>query len=367
MQIRVVESSGGKPVAHNELHFGIFSLTNVPDWSTEYEAVHKGIEQINLADELGFEEAWVAEHNARQYGIISSSQVLLAACAGTTKNIRLGTGVARLPMNHPLKLAEDFSLLDVISDGRLNFGIGKAYDLLEFQAYNINPDERDERYQETFEIIMQGWRTGKISHKGKHFSVPGEGEQAEEIQLMPRPLQKPHPPVFVMVSQTEASLRAAARQGFAFVMGQMPTWEDMARLVNIYREEARDAGYNYDEIDDLVARSSQLKAIHVSDDRETAAKEYEKGLMWYLSILSNRAKVGLGLNELSFQEYLDKGAIILGSSDDVAQQLDDYKKVTGIGGLVGWFDAGSQPQGQVLKSMTKFAKEVRPQISGLSS
>lgn len=350
-------------MSQDNLHFGVFLLTNVPEWATEHESVHKGIEQINLADKLGFEEAWVAEHNARQYGIISSSQVLLAAVAGTTKNIRLGSGVTRLPMNHPLKTAEDFSLLDVISNGRLNFGIGKAYDLLEFQAYDLDPEERDERYQESFEIIMQGWKNGKINYKGKHFQVPGRGNQAEEIQLMPMPVQKPHPPVFIMVSQTEESLRYAAREGFAFVLGQMPTWEHMAHLVNVYREEARNAGYSYDEIDANIARSSQLKAIHVSENREVAAKEYEKGLMWYLSILSNRAKVGLGLNELSFQDYLDKGAIILGSSDDVAQQLEDYKKVTGIGGLVGWFDAGNQPQEQVLKSMTKFAEEVRPQLT----
>lgn len=353
-------------MSSDDLHFGIFCLTNVPDWSTEREAVHKNLEQINLADQLGFEEAWVAEHNARQYGIISSSQVLLAAVAGTTKDIRLGTAVTRLPMNHPLKTAEDFSLVDVISDGRLNFGIGKAYDLLEFQSYGINPDERDERYQETFEIIMQGWKTGKISYQGKHLSVPGPGEQADAIDLMPMPLQKPHPPVFVMVSKTEESLRSAARQGFAFVLGQMPTWSEVAHLIDVYREEARDAGYSYDEIDANIARSSQLKAIHVSDDRATAAKEYEKGLMWYLSILSNRAKVGLGLNELSFQDYLDKGAIILGSSDDVAEQLEDYKKTTGIGGLVGWFDAGSQPQEQVLRSMTKFATEVRPRLGAAS-
>ena len=350
-------------MSKDNLHFGIFLLTNVPDWSTEHEAVHKGLEQINLADKLGFEEAWVAEHNARQYGIISSTQVMLAAAAGTTKNIRLGSGVTRLPMNHPLKTAEDFSLVDVISNGRLNFGIGKAYDLLEFQSYDINPEERDERYQEAFEIIMEGWTKGKISYKGKHYSVPGAGEQADEIQLMPMPIQKPHPPVFIMVSQTEESLRYAAREGFAFVLGQMPTWDHMAHLVNVYREEAREAGYSYDAIDENIARSSQLKAIHVSDDRATAEQEYEKGLMWYLSILSNRAKVGLGLTELSFQDYLDKGAIILGSSDDVAQQLEDYKKVTGIGGLVGWFDAGSQPQDQVLRSMTKFAEEVRPQLT----
>jgi alkanesulfonate monooxygenase SsuD/methylene tetrahydromethanopterin reductase-like flavin-dependent oxidoreductase (luciferase family) len=343
-------------------HFGIFLLTNVPEWSTDHEAVHKNIEQLRHADELGFEHAWVAEHNARRYGIVASAQLLLAAAATVTSRIRLGAGVSRLPMHHPLRLAEDYALVDVLSNGRLDFGIGKAYDLLEFQAYDIPADERDERYEETFEIVMQAWKTGKVQFQGKHFQVPGRGDQAESIELFPKPVQDPHPPVYVMVSSSEESLRSAARRGFSFVLGQRPSRDDVKRLVEVYREEGRAAGHSFDEIDANIARASQLKAIHVSDDFASAKAEYEQGYMWYVSLLSNRAKVGLGIQECSYDEYIQNESIIMGSSDDVADKLADFTSYTGLGGLVGWFDAGSQPQEQVLRSMKMFAEEVRPRV-----
>jgi alkanesulfonate monooxygenase SsuD/methylene tetrahydromethanopterin reductase-like flavin-dependent oxidoreductase (luciferase family) len=343
-------------------HYGIFSLSNVPPWNTHTEVVNKALEQIQHADKLGFEEAWVAEHNGRRYGIVASAQILLAAAAASTTRIRLGSGVSRLPMHHPLRLAEDYAYVDQLSHGRLNFGIGKAYDRLEFQAYGIPEDERDERYEEVFEIVMQAWTQGKVKYKGKHYQVPAEGPVAEEIELFPEVYQKPTPPVFVMVSNTEASLRTAARRGFSFVLGQRPTRDDVKRLVDIYREEARDAGHSFDAIDENIARASQLKAIHVADSFAQAKEEYREGYMWYVGILSNRAKVGLGIDELTYDEYIDHKTLILGSADDVAQELDAFHAHTGLGGLVAWFDAGSQPQEQVLRSMTTFAEKVRPQL-----
>ncbi|GAA1248973.1 LLM class flavin-dependent oxidoreductase [Prauserella halophila] len=343
-------------------HYGIFSLSNVPPWNTHNEVVHKAVEQIKHADRLGFEEAWVAEHNGRRYGIVASAQLLLAAAAPATKRIRLGSGVSRLPMHHPLRLAEDYAYVDQLSDGRLNFGIGKAYDKLEFQAYGIPEDERDERYEEAFDIIMRAWREGKVRYRGKHYQVPGEGEVADEIELFPEVVQKPTPPVFVMVSASEDSLRLAARRGFSFVLGQRPTREDVRRLVEVYREEAREAGYSFDSIDENIARASQLKAIHVAEDREQAKEEYREGYMWYVNLLANRAKVGLGIDELSFDEYIERKTLLLGSADDVAEELASFHSHTGLGGLVAWFDAGSQPQDQVLRSMTMFAEKVRPQL-----
>jgi alkanesulfonate monooxygenase SsuD/methylene tetrahydromethanopterin reductase-like flavin-dependent oxidoreductase (luciferase family) len=343
-------------------HYGIFSLSNVPPWNTHNEVVQKAIEQIQVADRLGFEEAWVAEHNGRRYGIVTSAQLLLAAAAASTTRIRLGSGVSRLPMHHPLRLAEEYAYVDQLSNGRLNFGIGKAYDRLEFQAYSIPESERDERYEEVFEIIMQAWTTGKVKYAGKHYQVPGPGDVVDEIELFPEVYQKPTPPVFVMVSASEESLRMAARRGFAFVLGQRPTREDVKRLVEVYREEGRAAGHSFDSIDENIARSSQLKAIHVADNREQAIAEYHEGYMWYVGVLTNRAKVGLGIDELTFDEYIERKALIVGSADEVAQELADFHSHTGLGGLVAWFDAGSQPQDQVLRSMTAFAEKVRPQL-----
>ena len=343
-------------------HFGIFLLTNLPDWSNDTEAVHKGIEQIRRADELGFEEAWVAEHNGRNYGIISSAQLMLAAAATVTSRIRLGSAVTRLPMHHPLRLAEDFAYVDQLSKGRLNWGIGKAYDPLEFQAYGIPMAERDERYEEIFDIVMQAWRTGRVSYQGKHYQVPGPGDVTDSVELFPKVYQDPHPPVLVMVSRTEASLRAAARRNFSFVLGQLPDRDEVRKLVDIYREEAREAGHSFDDIDANIARASQLKALHVADSTEQAEREYEQGYMWYVNILSNRAKVGLGIQEFSYREYIDNKAVILGSPEKVAEELAAYHRHTGIGGLLGWFDAGSQPQEQVLEGMRLFAEKVRPQL-----
>lgn len=343
-------------------HFGIFLLTNVPDWSTDTEVVHKGIEQIRHADLLGFEEAWVAEHNGRNYGIIGSAQLMLAAAASVTSQIRLGSGVTRLPMHHPLRLAEDYAYLDQLSLGRINWGIGKAYDPLEFQAYGIPMEERDERYEEVFDIVMQAWTTGRVSYQGAHYQVPGPGDVIDAVELFPKVYQRPHPPVFVMVSRTEESLRVAARRNFSFVLGQLPDRNEVKKLVAIYREEALHAGHSFDDIDANVARASQLKALHVADSTEAAEQEYERGFMWYVDILSNRAKVGLGLQQFSYREYIDNKAVLLGSPDKVAEELADYHRHTGIGGLLGWFDAGSQPQEQVLNAMQLFAEKVRPQL-----
>lgn len=343
-------------------HYGIFSLSNVPPWNTHNEVVHKAVEQIKHADRLGFEEAWVAEHNGRRYGIVASAQILLAAAAAATERIRLGSGVSRLPMHHPLRLAEDYAYVDQLSNGRLNFGIGKAYDRLEFQAYGIPEAERDARYEEVFDIVMQAWRDGKVNYRGEHYQVPAEGEVVDEVELFPEVVQKPTPPVFVMVSSSEESLRSAARRGFSFVLGQRPTRNDVKHLVGVYREEARAAGHSFDAIDENIARASQLKAVHVAESREQAKEEYREGYMWYVGVLTNRAKVGLGIDELSYDEYIERKTLVLGSPDDVAEELASFHSHTGLGGLVAWFDAGSQPQDRVLRSMTMFAEKVRPQL-----
>lgn len=348
-------SSGATP------HYGIFTLSTIPPWTTHNEVVNKAIEQFKHADKLGFESAWTAEHNGRIYGITSSAQLLLAAAATVTTKIRLGTAVSRLPLHQPLRLAEDYAYIDQISGGRLDFGIGKGYDPVEFQAYDIDLAERDERYEEMIEIVMQAWRTGKIKFKGKHYQVPGPGDVIDEITIYPEVFQKPNPPVYVMVSSSEESLRKAARQGFAFVLGAA-TLDQARRLVEVYREEARDAGYSFDEIDALIARSQQFKAIHVADTAAQAQREFRDGYMWFTKVKSNRPKVGLNIEELSFEQYVERKMLMLGSPDEVAEEVSHFHSYTGLGGMLLWFDGGSQPQEQVLQSMTTFTEKVRPQL-----
>lgn len=342
--------------------YGVFALSTVPPWHSHNVAVNKALEQIKHADKLGFEDAWVAEHNGRKYGITASAQLLLAAAAAATTRIRVGSAVSRLAMHHPLRLAEDYAYIDQLSSGRLNFGIGKGYDPVEFQAYDIDLTEREERYNEVLDIVMQAWRTGKVKFQGKHYQVPGVGETIDEIELFPEVFQKPIPPTYVMVSSSEESLRSAARQGFAFVLGGA-TRDQAKSLVEVYREEARAAGHSFDAIDENLARSSQFKATHVADTAEQARREFREGYMWFVGEKKNRAKVGLSIEDLTFEQYVERKMLILGSPDDVAEEVASFHRYTGLGGLVLWFDGGgSQPQEQVLQSMTTFAEKVRPQL-----
>jgi alkanesulfonate monooxygenase SsuD/methylene tetrahydromethanopterin reductase-like flavin-dependent oxidoreductase (luciferase family) len=341
-------------------NFGIFLLSNLPPWKTENQVVQDTLEQARAADGLGFEAIWVGEHSARVYGIVASCQLVLAAAAAQTQRIKLGAAVTRLPLIHPMRAAEEFALVDQISNGRLYLGVGKGYDTLEFDAYGMDIAERDERYQEAQDIIREVWTRGKIVHHGKFYDIPRVGD--EPVELFPKPFQQPHPPIFVMISQSDSSVEWAARSGYSFILGQLPDWDDVKHKIGLYRRVAREAGFSYDDIDEIIARAQQLKIVNVAETTEQAISEYERGMMWYLDILANRGSFGFQVEHKPYSYYVEHRSVLLGSPEKLIEDLQDYRKYTGMSGVVGWFDAGGQPQEQVLRSMRLFAHHVVPQI-----
>lgn len=346
--------------------YGIFVTVQQPAWATEGEVIQNALEQIQVADRLGYEAAWVAEHNARTYGFVASTQVLLAAAATTTKNIKLGSAVTRLPLHQPTRVAEDFALLDHLSNGRVYFGFGRGYDDLEFASYGLDLRDRDGRYEEAQEIVMRLWRDGEVKFDGKYFQVPFGADQdaVEPFKLFPRPVQEPHPPVFVMVSQSDASLEWAARRGYNFILGMRPDWDHVKRKVDLYRRTMREAGFSYDQVDANVARAAQLKMVHLADTEQQAIDEYERGIMWFLDELQHRAAFGFADERQSYAQYRETGAVLVSSPEKLASELEKFRKYTGIGGLIPWFNPGAQPQDQVLHGMTLFAEKVIPVMEG---
>ncbi|HZU76924.1 MAG TPA: LLM class flavin-dependent oxidoreductase, partial [Dehalococcoidia bacterium] len=187
------------------MQFSTFHLYSLPPWQTDAEVVQGELEQAIWAEELGFAEVWVAEHSGRVYGILGSSQLAMAAIAASTKRIRIGSAVTRTPLQHPIHLAEDLAYVDLISNGRVDWGIGKGYDRLEFANYGVPFEEREQRWQEGIEIVLRAWTEGRLAVDGKHYHVP-------EMELFPKPLQKPHPPTYLMVSRSDSSIEEAARR-----------------------------------------------------------------------------------------------------------------------------------------------------------
>ncbi|MQA91611.1 MAG: LLM class flavin-dependent oxidoreductase [Gemmatimonas sp.] len=335
--------------------FGTFHLYSKPDWMTDRDVIHRELEQAVWAEELGFATVWVAEHSARVYGILGSAHLGLAAIAARTNRIGLGTAVTRTALHHPLHLAEDLAYLDVLSDGRLIWGVGKGYDPLEFSTYGVDYELRDELWHEVIEIVIAAWREGNISYRGRHYSIP-------EVELFPKPLQTPTPRIYHMVSRSDSSVEFAARRLWPVVLGQGPDWDDTKRKMELYRTAARDAGYGYEDIEVAAASCAQLKQVHVAPSREQAKREYKQGLLWYFQTSANRAMFGFRREVQPYEYYLNHRNVMLGSPGDVIATLRDFRNYTGISNVLAWFNCGGQPHDQVHQSMELFSARVMPEF-----
>ena len=337
------------------MDFGTFHLYSQPPWMTASDVINGELEQACWLEDLGFDSAWLAEHNARVYGITGSLQVTAAALAARTKRIRIGAAVTRLPLHHPLHTAEDLAVVDVLSNGRFDWGIGKGYDPLEFETYGVPFEERDGRWQEALDIVLRCWRDGRIKHEGKYWTIP-------ETELHPNVIQRPHPPVFVMVTQSDSSVLFAAERLYPVIFGQGPDWDDAKRKVLLYRETAKKAGHSDADIDKVASRFAQLKQVHVAESIQKARDEYEKGLMWYFSISANRGMFGFNKEPQPYDYYLQHRSVMLGTPEAVGDQIAEYREYTGINNIVCWFNCGGQPHDQVHRSMELFAAKVMPRF-----
>ena len=338
-----------------KMSFSTFHLFSLADWMTDREVIHNELQQGRWLEELGFEEAWLAEHNGRVYGITGSLQVVAAALAATTTRIRIGAAVTRLPLHHPLHTAEDLALVDVISNGRFDWGIGKGYDPLEFETYGVPFEERDGRWEEALAIVLSTWRDGRICYQGKYWTIP-------ETELFPKPVQRPHPPVFVMVTQSDTSAIFAGQRLLPIILGQGPDWDDAKRKLAVYRRSAEAAGHSPEAIATAMARIAQLKQVHVAPTTAQARDEYEKGLMWYFAVSANRGMFGFNREPQPYDYYLNHRSTILGTAEQVGDQIDEYRAYTGINNIVCWFNCGGQPHEQVHRSMEQFAERVMPRF-----
>jgi alkanesulfonate monooxygenase SsuD/methylene tetrahydromethanopterin reductase-like flavin-dependent oxidoreductase (luciferase family) len=332
------------------MDFGTFHLHSSPQEKQPREIVQEHFQQMLAADRLGFEEVWIAEHNVRQYGFVGNSVLVAAAVAAATSRIRIGTAVTRLPVHHPLHLAEDLAYADILSGGRLDWGVGKGYDEHEFKSYGVDYSQREERWEETFDAVRQMWSTGRTSYSGQFY------ELADGL-LIPQPQQQPLP-TYIMVSGSERSVVWAAERLLPIVIGSGPGWDDMRAKLELYAETAHRHGHASADIERTVAQTWQLRPVHVAPTYEQAVREYEAGLMWYMSSLDNRAMFGFSHESKDYDYFLSHGSVMVGSPAKLVEELASYNERTGINKVICWFNVGGQPPGQTLRAMETFASEV---------
>jgi alkanesulfonate monooxygenase SsuD/methylene tetrahydromethanopterin reductase-like flavin-dependent oxidoreductase (luciferase family) len=219
------------------------------------------IDYVIDADRLGLKQLFMVEHHFTGQGQVSASMTVLAYLAARTKNIRLGTAVVVLPWHNPVLVAEQAATLDLLSGGRVDFGVGKGYRQAEFDGFCIPMAEATERFDEAMEIIRKAWTTdGRFSHHGKLWTY-------DNIVVEPDPLQRPHPPLWLAAGSPD-SVRRAAREGYNLLLDQLAQTDQIIRRVAIFREECERIGRSYDS--NMVATSRALQMFHEESERQQA-------------------------------------------------------------------------------------------------
>ena len=272
------------------MKFGLFTIVPWHESVTQEQALTEAMEQIELADQLGIDEVWLGEHRFSRHGLLSGIWSFLGQVAARTKRIRIGTAVIVLPLHNPILVAEEAAMLDVLSGGRLDFGIGVGYQLQEFEGIGVDINESRERFKEAVEVIIKAWTEERLTYHGKYTNV-------DDVWVLPKPLQKPHPPLFQAVSTSPASVEfAASRQiqviagGPTDIMGQAP------QVIRLWREKMEQFGHAHAHIDPPMSKS-----IYVAPTMEEAEQD-PIGLDGFSSrilssIASNGSAIGVPMDK----------------------------------------------------------------------
>ncbi|HEV2098232.1 MAG TPA: LLM class flavin-dependent oxidoreductase, partial [Stellaceae bacterium] len=167
----------------------------------------RALARIEIMDRNPYEAVWLAEHHFSDFSVCPSVHMVGMLAAARTRRLRIGTGVSLAPFYHPLRLAEEVALLDLLSGGRVNWGAGRGFARVEFENFGVPPEESTSRFRETVEIVLRAWTEERLSFSGSHFRFDG-------VEVLPKPTQRPHPPVW-MAATSESAIEWAAGRGFS--------------------------------------------------------------------------------------------------------------------------------------------------------
>jgi luciferase family oxidoreductase group 1 len=312
---------------------GLFFLMQRDAAWSEPEVYASGLEQMLAAEPLGYHSVWIAEHHFDDYGLCPAPPVLAAYLAARTSRLRLGMGVSLLPLHHPVDLAEQLAVLDVVSRGRLDVGLGRGGTLQDYRTFGADRAESRARVEEGVALLQRCWA-------GEPFDFAGRFHRAERLHVRPRPLQRPHPPLFV-AANSEDSVRSAARLGLPTLSSFFVSVDELRARRRVYREEARAAGHDDAAIDALERQSWGMRVVHAAPDPDQALRAAEAPFMGYQAKMARLRSDAAGgtvpdsfdrsrLRLRPFQAYLEDGWALVGTPAAVRKGLQEYLDATGL-------------------------------------
>ncbi|MGH7774055.1 MAG: LLM class flavin-dependent oxidoreductase [Candidatus Binatia bacterium] len=309
--------------------------------------------QMEELDRLGFDYLWVTEHHFNEYGgAIPHPPTFLSAIARTTRRIRLGVAISVLPLHNPLEVAESYAMVDVVSNGRLEFGIGKGSEAIEYRRAGVLQEEATVRTKEATEIIRQAWSDEPVNFRGEFFQV-------QNVRVLPKPVQRPHPRIWMGAARSEDSFRWAGENGFDLLTLPYlyPSLDLLRGFVKVYRESLAQNGHQ-------LHRREVLGKFHiyVADSFDQAVREATPYLKHYLDIhrAADPNRKHDILKPRDAETQFAQGLVISGDPQRCIDTIHRWREEVGLTTLSGTLYFGGMPQELALKNIRLFAERVMP-------
>lgn len=354
------------------MKFGLlYELEFAKPWYQGWESniFHQALEQIALADRVGFDYVWEVEHHfLTEFSHSSAPEVFLAAVSQRTSRIRLGHGVVLLPMayNNPIRVAERVATLDILSNGRVDFGTGRSGTPTELEGFGVESSQSKAMWDEAVRIIPRMWTEDPFCYDGEFFSMPARS-------IWPKPVQKPHPPMWVAAASPRTFVEAGERGlgVLCFIVGQ-PT--DLPTRILPYREAIQHANPVGSFVNNQVAGFTVTLCL---DDADEAQRIGGSAALWYTSMLSAILGDWRGRHIPGYEYYgeinraaaeqstahmatlIDNGTFCIGTPEQCIRTIEKYE-AAGVDQLLCFMQVGRIPHDKIMRSIELFGEKVIP-------
>lgn len=332
------------------MRFGIFQSAQWPEGTEQQVRLRDAVTQSVLADELGYDSVFMTEHHFSRHGIVPDNLSMLAFIAAQTKQIRLGTAVSVLPLHDPVRLAESVALVDMLSNGRFEFGIGRGYQWGEFDGFGKSLDERVARFDEAIGVILRTWNSPEpFTHAGQYW-------QYRNVQPQPQPLQKPHPPIW-MATVSDDGFDLCVEHDWGVMLPQAVPIETVAHWVTAYRAAFARQGKPFDPKKLILARG-----LHLGEDDTSAWAEAGPAYEEFLALARKVAESPDGnASPMPFDVSSIRASALICGPETCIEKLQAVREL-GIEYVIFFSNMGGLAHSLVMESLSRFAKLVMPQF-----
>jgi alkanesulfonate monooxygenase SsuD/methylene tetrahydromethanopterin reductase-like flavin-dependent oxidoreductase (luciferase family) len=335
-----------------------------------HELYHRYLDELEYAEKLGFDGIAVNEHHQTAYGLMPSPNIMAAALSRRTSRAQvmvLGNAIGI--RDHPLRVAEEIAMLDHLTDGRLVSGFVRGIGW-EYYAHSISPTRSRARFNEAHDLIVKAWTTDEV------FEWVSPNYEFRYVNVWPRPLQEPHPPIYIPGAGSTETMKFCAEKRYTYMSVYAPT-PVVKRWFDGYRSAANDLGYEPDP--EKLALSIPVYVAETDEQAHAEGRQhiewlYHKGLKQglervmppgYTSLSSLRGMLssrGKAPNEYTYEEIIDNGMAVVGSPDTVGERFEALRDELGFGQIISLMGVGDMPHYRTVKSMELFATQVMPAL-----